>query len=214
MSAVQYIVTALLAYFLGSIPTGFLVAKARGVGIRRVGSGNIGATNAFRVLGLTAGTFVLVADGLKGYTACAWLVDGILRWQGLPAQGVEPLRIVAGVCAVLGHSFTCWLRFRGGKGVATSAGVFFALAPLATIIALAAWVLVFAVSRYVSLASIVAAIALSAAAWITPNNLALRLVISVVSATVIWRHKSNIQRLLQGTEHRFGRKHATAEAAK
>ena len=204
----------MLGYFLGSIPSGFLVAKARGVDIRTVGSGNIGATNTFRVLGRAAGSFVLVADGLKGYAACAWMVDAILRGQGLSPEGGEPLRIVAGVCAVLGHSFTCWLRFKGGKGVATSAGVFFALAPLATGVGLATWLIVFAISRYVSLASIIASLALPAATWLTPNSLALRLVTSAMGVTVIWRHKGNIQRLLQGTEHRFGRKHAAPEAAK
>ena len=214
MFAVQYILGALLGYLLGSLPTGFLVAQARGVDIRRLGSGNIGATNAFRVLGRTAGTLVLVVDGLKGYAACTWMVDALLRWQGLTPEGGEPVRIVAGVCAVLGHSFTCWLRFKGGKGVATSAGVFFALAPLATGIGLATWVIVFAISRYVSLASIVASIVLPAAAWLTPNSLGLRLVTSAMGVTVIWRHKSNIQRLLQGTEHRFGRKHPAPEAAK
>jgi glycerol-3-phosphate acyltransferase PlsY len=211
---VPYILVAFLGYLLGSIPTGFLVAKARGVDIRKVGSGNIGATNAFRVLGRAAGTFVLVVDGLKGYAACTWMVDVLGRWQGLAPDGAESFRIVAGVCAVLGHSFTCWLRFRGGKGVATSAGVFFALAPMGTLVGLVTWVIVFAVSRYVSLASIAASVALPAAVWISPNSLALRLVTSAMGVTVIWRHKSNIQRLLQGTEHRFGRKHTAPEAAK
>jgi glycerol-3-phosphate acyltransferase PlsY len=211
---IAYIVGAVLAYLLGSIPTGFLVAKARGVDLRTVGSGNIGATNAFRVLGRSAGTLVLVVDGLKGYAACTWLVDALLRFQGQPLPDQQAARILAGVCAVLGHSFNCWLSFKGGKGVATSAGVYVALAPLATAVGLGTWVIVFLLSRYVSLASIAAALALPVATWLTPNSLGLRLVTSALGVTVIWRHKSNIQRLVHGTEHRFRRKPAAPEGAK
>jgi glycerol-3-phosphate acyltransferase PlsY len=203
---VAYIVTALAAYLLGSIPTGYLVAKTRGLDIRSVGSGNIGATNVFRVLGVPAGVFVLVADGLKGFAACTWLEDVVLRLCEQPLEGAEAFRVVAGVCAVLGHSFSCWLRFKGGKGIATSAGVYFALAPLSAGIALTTWAVVFALSRYVSLASIAAAVALPAAVWLTPNGLALRIVTTAVGLLAIYKHRANIQRLATGTEHRVSGK--------
>ena len=204
MPALAYILIALTAYLLGSIPTGYLVARAEGIDIRTVGSGNIGATNVFRALGNVAGSFVLVADGLKGYVACTWMVDLTLCLVGLSPAGTEPFRIVAGVCAVLGHSFTCWLRFKGGKGIATSAGVYFALAPLSAGIALATWIVVFALSRYVSVASIAAAVALPAAVWLTPNLLGIRIVTTVVGLLAIYKHRANVQRLAAGTEHRMG----------
>src|SRR5437660_1114704 len=124
-----YILTCLAAYLLGSIPTGFLVAKARGVDIRTVGSGNIGATNVFRFLGKPAGIFVLFADALKG-----WLAVVGVTWVVIQALHLSPdsmtkewLQICAGICAILGHNYTCWLHFKGGKGIATSAGVLVAL---------------------------------------------------------------------------------------
>jgi glycerol-3-phosphate acyltransferase PlsY len=200
-----YIVTALAAYLLGSIPTGYLVAWQRGIDIRTVGSGNIGATNAFRVLGKPAGAFVLFMDGLKGYAACAWLVDAV-RLTGLASEHIEPLRIVAGVCAVLGHSFTCWLHFKGGKGVATTGGVYFALALPAVCIALGTWVVVFVLSRYVSVASIAAAVALPTAVWFTTDSLTLGIVTTVLGLLAIYKHRTNIQRLIAGEEHRIGSK--------
>ena len=135
-----YIIIVGAAYFLGSIPTGYLVARAKGIDIRAVGSGNIGATNAMRVLGKPAGIIVLLADALKGYAAVAWLCPLLMNLFNGPAARVETLRIVAGIAAVLGHNYTCWLKFKGGKGIATSAGVYFALAPLAAGIALGAWI--------------------------------------------------------------------------
>ncbi|MST94838.1 MAG: glycerol-3-phosphate acyltransferase, partial [Pedosphaera sp.] len=120
---VSYIITVLAAYLLGSIPTGYLVARARGVDIRTTGSGNIGATNVFRVLGKPAGIFVLVADGLKGYCACTWLVDLVMHpgIAGADHSGdlQRNLSLAGGITAILGHNYTCWLKFKGGKGVAT-----------------------------------------------------------------------------------------------
>jgi glycerol-3-phosphate acyltransferase PlsY len=209
-----YIVIALAAYLLGSIPTGYLVARARGIDIRTVGSGNIGATNAFRILGKPAGIFVLVADGLKGFAASAWLADFVIRLFAVAPGQIEYLKIVAGICAVLGHNFTCWLKFKGGKGIATSAGVYFALAPLAAGIALGTWIIVFALGRFVSVASIAAAVALPAAVWLTPNSLILRIVTTALGLLAIYKHKGNIQRLLNGTERRLGQKSVTPEATK
>ncbi len=212
MLIVGYIVTALAAYILGSIPTGFLIAKSKGIDIRTVGSGNIGATNVFRALGNVAGSSVLVVDGLKGFAACWWLCDEMRHWFGVPPEQMEILRIVAGAAVVLGHNYTCWLHFKGGKGIATTAGAFFALAPAAAGIALAVWVVVFALGRYVSLASIVAAIALPVAVWVMPEygltkyGLPLRLVTTGLAVLAIGKHRANIQRLAAGTESRVGRK--------
>lgn len=224
--AAALITLVLLSYLLGSIPTGFLVAKAKGVDIRSVGSGNIGATNVFRILGKGAGIFVLTADAVKG--ALAVIVVVPLVWQvlqvffdgdpltsmGLPAleyhsrpfHVVYHFREIAGICAILGHNYPCWLKFKGGKGIATTAGVFAALAPAAFGIALAAWLVVFAASRYVSLASIVAAVALPLAVWLTGNGGLLIGVSTALGALAIYKHKANIERLLAGTENRVGAK--------
>jgi glycerol-3-phosphate acyltransferase PlsY len=210
----SYAIVAMAAYLLGSIPTGYLSGRAKGIDIRAVGSGNMGATNVFRTLGKTAGVIVLVVDGLKGYAACAWLCDGALALMKLQTADAELYRIIAGIAAVLGHNFTCWLGFKGGKGIATSAGVYFALAPLAVGIALGAWIIVFALSRYVSIASIAAAVALPAAVWLTPNGLTLRIVTTALGLLAIAKHKSNIERLFNGTEQRFGKKTANPEATK
>ena len=209
-----YIVIAMAAYLLGSIPTGYLVARARGIDIRTVGSGNIGAANVFPILGKPAGILVLVVDGLKGFAACAWLIDFVIQLFAVAPGQIENLRIVAGICAVLGHNYTCWLKFKGGKGIATSAGVYFALAPLAAGIALGIWIIVFALGRYVSVASIAAAVALPTGVWLTKNNLFLGIVTTALGLLAIYKHKGNIQRLLNGTERRLGQKSATPEAIK
>jgi len=199
-----YIVAIVIAYLLGSIPTGFIVAKAKGLDIRSVGSGNIGATNVFRILGKPAGIFVLVIDGLKGYAACAWVSDLILRYLGAEHVDEEYLRIAAGIFAVLGHNYTCWLRFKGGKGIATSAGMLAALVPWALIISLTIWFIIFVVTRYVSLASISASFALPFATWLCGYSLTLIAVTALMGALEIYKHKANIQRLIQGTESRIG----------
>jgi glycerol-3-phosphate acyltransferase PlsY len=210
-----YLVTALAAYLLGSIPTGFLVARAKGVDIRISGSGNIGATNTMRVLGKSAGIFVLLVDALKGYTAVAWLSVAVLKIFNATNADAESLRIVAGICAVLGHNFTCWLKFKGGKGIATTAGVYLALAPLALGIALAVFILAVLMTRYVSVGSIAAAVALPAAVWVmTPKNLFLGIVTTALGALAVYKHKSNIQRLMAGTENRLGKQSSTTEVAK
>jgi acyl phosphate:glycerol-3-phosphate acyltransferase len=210
----SYIIAALAAYFLGSIPTGFLVAKAKGIDIRTVGSGNIGATNAFRVLGKPAGSFVLIVDALKGYIAAAWLSVLIIKLTNVPAANAETLRIISGICAVLGHNYTCWLKFKGGKGIATTAGVYIALAPLAVAIAIATWILFALVSRYVSVASIAAAIALPTAVWFTKDSVLLGIVTTALGALAIFKHKKNIQRLMNGTENRIGKKVEVPEVTK
>ena len=200
----------MLAYLLGAVPNGFLIAKAKGIDIRKVGSGNIGATNAFRILGKTAGAAVLLADGLKGFAACAWLCDVLLPWLNVPRPDIELHRIVAGVAVVLGHNYTCWLYFKGGKGIATSAGVLVALMPTALLIILGVWIVVFALSRYVSLASILASAALPFAGWLVGESRTIITVTAGLAALAIYKHKANIKRLLNGTENRIGRKQTAA----
>ncbi len=207
MPIFAYIAVGLAGYLLGSIPTGFLVAKARGVDIRTVGSGNIGATNVFRYLGKPAGIFVLLADGLKGWVAVVLVTRLLAIWlyPSADSQDREWLAVCAGLCAVLGHNYTCWLHFKGGKGIATSAGVLVALVPWALLIILSIWVLVFALFRYVSLASICASFALPLAVWFTKKDLTMTLITAAMAALAIYKHKANIQRLMDGTENRFGR---------
>jgi glycerol-3-phosphate acyltransferase PlsY len=213
-----YILIAFAAYLLGSIPTGYLVAKAKGIDIRSVGSGNIGATNAMRALGKPAGIFVLLLDLLKGFVAVAWLAPFVFNQFAPTGFWVKPFdlaalnsiahfTVLAGTCAVLGHNYTCWLKFKGGKGIATTAGVFLALAPGALVIALAVFILALLLTKYVSIASISAAVALPAAVWfLAPQNTLLGVVATALGVLAIYKHKGNIQRLLAGTENRLGKK--------
>jgi acyl phosphate:glycerol-3-phosphate acyltransferase len=210
-----YISIVAAAYFLGSIPTGYLVARVKGIDIRTVGSGNIGATNAMRVLGKPAGIVVLLADALKGYAAVAWLSPWLMNLFNGPVAEAETLRVIAGIAAVLGHNYTCWLKFKGGKGIATSAGAYLALAPLAVGIAVAAFVLAVLLTRYVSVGSIASAVALPAAVWcLQTNHLFLGIVTTALGAMAIYKHKSNIKRLMAGTESRLGKKTEIQEGAK
>jgi acyl phosphate:glycerol-3-phosphate acyltransferase len=197
-----YIVVLVTSYFLGSVPAGYLAGRARGVDVRTVGSGNIGATNAFRVLGKTAGTVVLVADAFKGFAAARWApLLAVQLFPGAASQR-EYLALAAGVAAILGHNFPCWLKFKGGKGIATSGGVVLAWAPYACLTTLALWGVVFVATRFVSVASIVAALVLPVAVWFSSGSLTMTVVMAVLSALAIYKHKGNIQRLLQGTENR------------
>jgi glycerol-3-phosphate acyltransferase PlsY len=205
---VCYCIVGITAYLLGSIPTGYLVARARHVDIRSLGSGNIGATNVFRTLGRTAGTFVLAVDFMKGLVACRLLAPAIaaLMLPHLPADSIQrevPL-LIAAVAAIMGHNYTCWLHFRGGKGIATSAGVLTALVPWALLVGLGAWITTFALFRYVSLASIAASVTLPVAVWITGGSLTLILVTLGLAILALYKHRSNIRRLLDGTEPRIG----------
>jgi glycerol-3-phosphate acyltransferase PlsY len=196
------------AYLLGSVPFGFLAARIfRGVDIRQTGSGNIGATNAARVLGWRYFPAIFVLDLLKG--AVPVLV--MTRITGAAEYSPCPWVIAAGLAAILGHVFPVWLRFKGGKAVATSTGVFLVLAPWATLAAFAVWAALFAGFRYVSLASIFAALTLPAAVslGLAPDPLGRGLFLTVFcwlgALFVIILHRANIRRLLAGTEHRIGR---------
>jgi acyl phosphate:glycerol-3-phosphate acyltransferase len=205
MVIVGYILSVMVAYLLGSIPTGFLVAKARGIDIRTVGSGNIGATNVLRALGKPAGIAVLLTDALKGWLAVAVAARLICSWvsPGADAAAREWFALCGGIATILGHNYTCWLNFKGGKGIATSAGVLVALVPSSLLIILAVWIAVFVLSRYVSLASICAAFVLPFAAWLTGESVTIITVTAALATLAIYKHKSNIRRLLNGTENRI-----------
>ena len=195
-----YLLTGVVAYFVGSIPTGYLWGRAKGVDIRKAGSGNIGATNVFRILGKGAGITVLVIDALKGFVPAKFLLFGV-------APGTEEYHaMLAGLCAILGHNYTCWLRFKGGKGIATTAGALLAIVPAAFGIAFGIWLVVFSLSKYVSLASVVAALVLPFAVWLMGRSPRLIVLASILSALAIYKHRTNIRRLMNGTEHRFGKK--------
>ena len=206
MPVLAYIIIAVGAYLLGSLPTGFLVARARGVDIRTVGSKNMGATNVFRVLGKGPGTFVLLVDLLKGLGAVVlarYFVRHVMVFDGYAWYNPAGAGIIAGIGAILGHNYTCWLGFKGGKGIATSGGVIVALVPWAFLVALVTWIVFFVTSRFVSVASIAAAAVLPFATWFSTHNLMLTVVTGAMGALAIYKHKANIQRLLNGTESRF-----------
>jgi acyl phosphate:glycerol-3-phosphate acyltransferase len=204
----SYIIAAATGYLLGSCPNGYLVSRARGVDIRKHGSGNIGATNVLRVLGKKWGYLVFALDAFKGFAAVRLAFAVALALTPQTTQR-EIIGITGGLACILGHTFPVWLRFRGGKGVATSAGVLLGLMPIAVISVFAVWLLLFQVTRYVSLASITAAAALPIFVllylrlnWLTGASL---LPFSIlIAGVVIWRHRSNMQRLFHGTEQRFG----------
>ena len=203
---------ALAAYLLGSIPTGYLVARAKGVDIRTVGSGNIGATNVFRILGKPAGIFVLVMDALKGWAACAYL--SLFAYEHVaPNYFVEnvrlivSLKVVAGiVLSIIGVLVYMRRRIRTlspgaasyskSVGIIETCGIYWHMVDLL-------WIVLFALTHYVSLGSIFAAAALPFATWFTTQSILLTVVTSAMSALAIYKHKGNIQRLLAGTESRI-----------
>jgi glycerol-3-phosphate acyltransferase PlsY len=204
-----YLLAALIGYLLGSFPSGLLISASRGIDIRTQGSGNIGATNVVRVLGKRWGYTVFAMDCLKGFLAVS-----IAFWlAGYAHSSIkrELVAISAGVACIVGHTFPVWLRFRGGKGVATSTGVLLALMPIAVISVLFIWVILFKLTHYVSVASVTAALFLPifVAIYLRLNMLngsSLLLFSLVIAALVVWRHRSNIERLLRGEEQRFGQK--------
>jgi len=224
----------LLAFLLGSIPFGLLIAKAKGINIREHGSGNIGATNVLRVVGKKYGITCLILDALKGFipvlialnviriTGHSPLMtfgfpgDWILQLPAADALKGQLVHIGTALAAVLGHNYSPWVGFKGGKGIATSAGVFLALMPAGIGILLIVWVLVFLVSRYVSLASIIAAVVLPLVtlwgSWHHGRiqdgtwNKPLFAFTVLIAVMAVWKHKTNIQRLRAGTENRFVRK--------
>jgi len=197
------------AYLLGSIPFGLLVSKARGIDIRAHGSRNIGATNVWRVLGRPWGLLTFFLDVAKG-----WVAVILAFW--FAARFPQSFRdatfagVIAAFGCIAGHNFPLWLKFRGGKGVATSLGVIIGMMPLASIIVFAIWLIVLKISRYVSLASIVAAVALPVVViallfigWL--HGWGNFYFACAAALLVVRRHRDNINRLRAGTENRFGR---------
>ncbi len=215
MEIASYLLTALAAYLLGSIPTGYLVGKSRGLDIRTVGSGNIGATNVLRILGKPAGIFVLLVDALKGFVACRFIGLAVYRQFVGPVEADSSLedflKITGGLFAILGHNYTCFLKFKGGKGIATSSGVALALLPVALGISIALWLVVLALTRYVSVASIAAAFILPFAAWWPGRSSRTMIIVAaMIGALAIYKHRTNMQRLMNGTENRIGKKKEAA----
>ena len=197
---IRLIVGMILAYLIGSFPTAFLFAKfLKGVDIRKVGSGNVGATNVYRSVGKLTGFAVLFIDILKGAIP-VFLFPPILQ-LGFDSNPELP-RILIGSSAIIGHVWTVFLRFKGGKGVATTAGVLLALSPKVLGCAFIVWVIIFAISKYVSLASIIAASLLPIFGYFFTKNITLTIFFTIVAILGILKHKSNISRLLNGTEHK------------
>ncbi len=198
-----------LAYVVGATPFGYLAGKMRGIDIRRHGSGNIGATNVLRVLGKPVGIAVLVLDLLKG------LLPVLLAQS---ASSSSAIHIATALAAILGHNYTFWLGFKGGKGIATTAGAILPLMPWALLAAVVVWTIALLASRYVSVASIAAAVAV-------PSTLVVQGLVTgrwdpavlgfalIVATLAIWKHRSNIQRLRRGEENRIGKKPAAATTA-
>jgi glycerol-3-phosphate acyltransferase PlsY len=217
--------SAVIGYFLGSLPFGAMVARAHGVDIFKEGSGNPGATNVKRVLGekfgakgKRAGNLVFALDVLKGAIASAW---SVFSWTSMSVsvdlQNGSGAAVISGqdwrllglagvIGAILGHSFSIFTGFKGGKGVATAAGGVLVLMPVSCLIGALVWLVTFSVTRYVSLGSILAAVAVPAASWVRGNPLPLNIAITAIGLFVIVRHRSNITRLLNGTENKFAKK--------
>ncbi len=200
MTAVFFIGCAIVSYLIGSIPTGFLWGKARGIDIRTIGSGNIGATNVMRALGKGQGIVVLLIDAAKGF------LPVFFAPRIFPDLDRNVLQIVCCTAAIAGHNWTCWLNFKGGKGIATSAGALLGAIWLPLLCALAVWGIVFVVFRYVSVASISAAVAMPVATWLLVPDMPWRIATTILGVVAIYKHRSNIRRLMAGTENRVGAK--------
>lgn len=186
-----------VAYLIGSVPFSFLVARAFGVeDVRRVGSGNVGATNVLRSAGKAAGALALLLDLGKGAAATAF--------AGWLAPGDARLAASAAVAVVIGHMYPVWLRFQGGKGVATGLGAFGPLVPRAALVGLAVFALVAVGTRYVSLGSVAGAVSLAALVLVLDGPDPTALAAALTAALVVFRHRSNLRRILGGTERRVG----------
>lgn len=192
----EVLLSLLVGYGLGSLPLGYLVAsRLKGIDLRRSGSGNVGATNVYRSAGLSLGLMVMAIDIGKGAAS-------VLLASRVSAHAIAP--VTAGVAAVIGHIYPIWLRFHGGKGVATACGVFATLAPPATTAAAIVFIIIVWFTRYVSLGSVIATAVLPPLAWITNAPIAVVWGSALTALLIIARHRGNIVRLQQGTERRLG----------
>ena len=191
----DYIIAAVLAYFLGSFPTVFLTGKwLCGIDIRQYGSKNIGTTNMFRTLGVYPASIVLIVDILKGVLSVAFAM------YLTPNIGVH---LLAAALAIVGHNYSCWLGFKGGRGVATSLGILLTLMPLTSLLVFAVWALIVFITRYVSLGSIIGAALTPILAYYFEYDLKIQLFSGFMALLVIVGHKDNIKRLLTGTENKI-----------
>jgi acyl phosphate:glycerol-3-phosphate acyltransferase len=199
-----------VGYLFGSFPAGFFAGRLAGVDVRKEGSGNIGATNVLRVLGKRWGYPVFLIDLFKGVAAVRIAFYLVKYWPAAKPYA-EYLAILTAIMCVMGHNFPVWLRFKGGKGVATSAGAVFGLMPLGLPCVLLVWAIVFYTTRYVSLASMIGASSLPIFValflrWHLIDTYAFVYFSILIAGLIIWRHRSNFSRLLKGTEQRFSRK--------
>ena len=210
-----YASCAVAPYLIGSVPFGFLIGKMKGLDIRTLGSGNIGATNVTRVIGKNWGKLCFLLDLMKGILPV--VLVSLLARQGIFDDPYGILPAIAALATVCGHIYPVYLHFKGGKGISTAAGAILALNPPALLSAGVLWVIVFLVSRYVSLASITAAVSRPVFAWImktakvwaySPTEMILFCVLALLAVV---RHSSNIKRLLDGTESRFARKNESQQ---
>ena len=202
---ISYIVGIIISYLIGGIPFGYLIAVAKGVDIRTQGSGNIGATNVGRVLGKKYGLIIFILDMLKGFLVVFFVPAAVSSAVNIPATTGNLLLVLCGFCAVLGHAFPVFLKFKGGKAVATSFGVFLWLVPISIAIAFGVWLLTVIVTRYVSLGSMIGSIAVVVAIVVVTNspfgdNVYLTAMSVAVAILIIARHTSNIKRIVAGTE--------------
>lgn len=224
----------IVAFLIGSIPFGVLIARTKGIDIRSHGSGNIGATNVFRIVGKRFGILCFILDALKGFIPTLLGVS-LIRYVGqdelmiirplvsyaylFPSSSqaiAQSLQVVVGLCSILGHNYSPWVGFRGGKGIATSAGVLIALMPAAVMILVLVWIVVFALTRYVSIASVITAASLPVltlwGSWYHGKiadqtwNRPLFVFSVIIALLAVWKHRTNLKRLRDGTEHRFQRK--------
>ena len=197
---IVYSVFMLAAYLCGAVPFGFLIGKARGVDVRTVGSKNIGATNVYRTVGHKWGFLAFFCDFLKGLLptlAAVWFL------KSHTAAPLAHLALATGIMTVVGHMWTCFMKFRGGKGVATAFGMLMALLTVPVLIAFGIFVLTVWLSHYISLGSILAAIAIAVLVWVFPATLPLRVIVTLLGAFVVFKHRSNIGRLLKGCENKI-----------
>jgi acyl phosphate:glycerol-3-phosphate acyltransferase len=199
-------VIIILSYLIGSIPTSIIFSRLlKGIDIRDFGSKNAGATNVYRVMGAKVAITVLLIDALKGFVA----VFFIAKLKIFSVDSMVPtvyLQIITGLCAILGHIWTIFAQFKGGKGVGTALGVFIGLLPVPALVALAAWIVVVSVTRYVSMASLAAAAILPIAAFFKKDEPALFVFAIIIGALIWFTHIPNIKRLWAGTENKFGKK--------
>jgi acyl phosphate:glycerol-3-phosphate acyltransferase len=194
----------LATFLIGSFPTGYLLGRGRGIDIRQHGSGNIGATNVGRVLGRNWGLLAFACDFFKGCVPLVLIHHFVLH--GSHSWRASLLLVVCGFAAIIGHNYTPWLSFKGGKGIATTAGVLGAILPWTLLVVFSLWAITVAITRLVSLGSILAAVMLPVAtAFFYPREWIYLGLASLAGFLGIWRHRSNIKRLLQGTEPRLGK---------